>query len=48
MSLAKYRKIFKDGVEINYPVYKNKKKDQQDGSKKEANNLPEEDQVGNG
>lgn len=48
MSLAKYRKIFKDGVEINYPVYGNKKKDQQDGSQEETNSLPEEDQVGNG
>lgn len=49
MSLAKYRKIFKDGVEVNYPVYGKKNKDQQDGSQKEkSDSIPKEDQVGNG
>lgn len=47
MSLAKYRKIFKNGAEVDYPIYKTK--DQQDGSKEEeTNSLPEEDQVSNG
>jgi hypothetical protein len=48
MSLAKYRKVFKNGLEVKYPV-SSRKKDQKNGSKEsKADSLPKEGQVGNG
>lgn len=38
MSLAKYRKIFKNGHEVNYPIPK--VKDQNNGNKEKTDNIP--------